>query len=125
MPYRQNYIVYNNIRKFSTIPGISHFVVGGKDALGFHLYDVCPDGAVEKVDDYTSSGSGSILVYGLLEAQFKKDMKMEDGIKLAIKGLTSAINRDIASGNGCDVMTITDKGVKKVLTKELKITLED
>lgn len=118
-------IVYNNIRKFSVIPGISHFIVGGKDELGFHIYDVSPDGAVEQIRDYSSSGSGSVLVYGLLEAQFKKDMKVEEGIKLAIKGINSAINRDIASGNGCDVITITDKGVKKVLTKELKISLED
>jgi len=118
-------IVYNNIRKFSVIPGISHFIVGGKDDLGFHIYDVSPDGAIEKIEDYSSSGSGSILVYGLLEAQYKKDMKIEEGIKLAIKGINSAINRDIASGNGCDVFTITEKGVKKVLTKELKISLED
>src|SRR3989338_8976666 len=38
--------VYNNIRKFSLIPGISHFIVGGKDSAGFHLYDLSPDGSI-------------------------------------------------------------------------------
>ena len=52
-------MVYNNIRKFSTIPGISHFIVGGKDEKGSHAYDVGADGSVSEVDDYVSSGSGS------------------------------------------------------------------
>ncbi len=33
-------MVYSNIRKFSVIPGISHFIIGGKDNAGFHLFDV-------------------------------------------------------------------------------------
>jgi len=39
-------IVYQNIRKFSPIIGISHFIIGGKDENGFALYDVAPDGAI-------------------------------------------------------------------------------
>lgn len=117
-------IVYQNIRKFSLIPGISHFVVGGRDNIGFHLYDLSPDGSVTEIDDYTSSGSGSILVYGLFEAEYKKGIKIKEGVELAVRGINSAIQRDIASGNGIDVVTITDKGVKKVLEKEIKIKLE-
>src|SRR3989338_12659 len=37
--------VYNNIRKYSLIPGISHFILAGKDHLGVHLYDLSPDGS--------------------------------------------------------------------------------
>src|SRR3989338_8639125 len=37
--------VYNNIRKYSLIPGISHFIVGGSDSSGLHLYDLSPDGS--------------------------------------------------------------------------------
>jgi len=117
-------IVYQNIRKFSLIPGISHFVVGGKDNIGFHMYDLSPDGSIEEIIDYVSSGSGSVIVYGLLEAVYKKGIAIKDAVELAVKGINSAIQRDIASGNGVDVYTITDKGVKKVLEKELKIKLE-
>ena len=117
-------IVYNNIRKFSLIPGISHFIVGGKDVSGFHIYDLSPDGAIEKVDDFVSSGSGSILVYGLLEQAYKKGMTVKEGIELAEKCINSAINRDIASGNGMDVYTITDSGVKKVLSKKVDTNLK-
>jgi proteasome beta subunit len=117
-------IVYNNIRKFSLIPGISHFIVGGKDETGFHLYDLSPDGSITDVDDYVSSGSGSVMVYGLLEAAYKKGISIKDGIELAVKGINSALQRDIATGNGVTVFTITDKGVKKVFEKELDTKLE-
>ena len=117
-------IVYQNIRKFSLIPGITHFIVGGKDTEGFHLYDLSPDGSITEIDDYVSSGSGSYLVYGLLEAEYKPGIKVEDATKLAVQGINSAINRDIASGNGMDVYTITDKGVKKALTKKVDTNLK-
>lgn len=117
-------IVYNNIRKFSLIPGITHFILGGRDKSGFSLFDLSPDGCITEVDDYVSSGSGSYLVYGLLESEFKKGLKTEDAIKLAVKGINSAINRDIASGNGIDIISVTDQGVKKVLGKELDIRIE-
>src|SRR3989338_507373 len=60
-------LVYSNIRRYSLIPGVSHFILGGKDKEGFHLYDIYPDGSITEVEDYVSSGSGSILVYGVLE----------------------------------------------------------
>jgi len=118
-------IVYSNIRKFSLIPGISHFIVGGKDKTGFHMYDLSPDGSITDIDDFVSSGSGSPMAYGVFESQYKKDLQVKDGIKLAVKGVNAAIQRDAASGEGLDVVTITEKGVKKVLTKEIKINLEE
>ena len=117
-------IVYNNIRKFCIIPGITHFVVGGRDAKGFHLYDLSPDGSITDIDDYVSSGSGSLFVYGVLEGDYKKEITVKGGIDLALKGINTSIKRDIASGNGIIVFTITDKGVKKVLEKEIDANIE-
>jgi len=117
-------MVYNNIRKFSMIPGISHFVVGGRDYLGLHLYDIGADGSITKIDDYTSSGSGSVIAYGVLETLYRKDMKTEDGVKLGVKAINAAVQRDIASGNGIDIVTITNEGVKKVLSKTVANKIE-
>ena len=111
-------IVYHNIRKFSLIPGISHFIIGGVDAIGFHMYDLSPDGSITEIDDFVSSGSGSTFVYGILEGDYKKEINIKEGMDLALKGINAAIKRDIASGNGIIIYTITDKGVKKVLEKE-------
>ncbi len=116
--------IYNNIRKFSIIPGISHFIVGGVDSTGFHLYDLSPDGSIVEIDDYISSGSGSVMVFGVLETLYKKGLTVEEGVKLAAKGINAAVQRDIASGNGIDIVTITKDGVKKVFSKEIESRIE-
>ena len=117
-------LVYSNIRKFSVIPGISHFVLGGKDTKGFYLYDIYADGSVMEIDDFISSGSGSVFVFGVLESQYKKDLSVEEGVKLAVKCVNAALQRDIASGDGIDVMTITKDGIKKVMSRELRLKIE-
>lgn len=118
-------LVYNNIRQMSMIPGITHFLMGGKDIYGYHLYDIFVDGSITQCDDFVSSGSGSISAYGVLETLYKKDMSVEDGIKLVVKALNAALQRDSASGSGYDVITITEQGFKQVLAKEIdtKISL--
>jgi len=117
-------MVYQNIRQLSAIPGISHFLFAGYDNSGFYLYDLYPDGSLTETDDFVSSGSGSVIAYGVLESQYKKGMSIDEGIKLAIKSVNAALQRDSASGNGLDVVVINGKGVKKVLTKELNTTIE-
>jgi proteasome beta subunit len=117
-------LVYNNIRKLSLIPGISHFVLGGKDESGFHLYDLSPDGSIAEIDDYVSSGSGSVMAYGVLETLYAKDLSVDEGIKLAAKSINAAVQRDIASGNGIDIVTITKDGIKKAVTKEINSKIE-
>ncbi len=117
-------LVYGNIRKYSLIPGITQFLLAGHDKEGFHLYDLFVDGSVMECDDYVSSGSGSIIVYGVLEALFKKDMTMKEGIDLSIKCLNAAIQRDIASGNGFVVYTIAKDGIRKVFDRDLEISMK-
>jgi proteasome beta subunit len=117
-------MVYNNIRKLSLIPGISHFLVGGVDSSGWHLYDLAPDGSIVEVDDFVSSGSGSVMAYGVLETLYKKDVSVEDGAKLAVKCINAALQRDSASGDGIDVVAIKKEGVKKVFTKKIEYGLE-
>ena len=117
-------MVYGNIRKLSLIPGISHFLVGGKDETGFHIYDLAPDGSIIDIDDYTTSGSGSVMVYGVLETLYRENMSVDEGVKLAAKSINAAVQRDIASGNGIDIITITKEGVKKVFSKEIETKIE-
>jgi proteasome beta subunit len=117
-------LVYNNIRKMSMIPGISHFIMAGKDNAGFHCYDLGADGSIIKHDKFVSSGSGSVLAYGVLETVYKEDMTVEEGIKVAVKSINAAVQRDIASGNGVNVVTVTSEGVKNVLSKDNDMSLK-
>jgi len=117
-------LVYNNLRKPSVVPGISHFLVGGYDHTGFYLYDIFPDGTITKIDDFVSSGSGSVMVYGVLETLYKPEITTEKGVPLAVKSINAALQRDSASGNGIDVVVITKDSAKKVFEREIKTSIE-
>ena len=116
-------LLYSSIRQMSMFPGIAHFLLAGKDSSGVYLYDLFPDGSVTKMRDFVSSGSGSVFAYGVLETNYKPDMSVADGIKLAVKSVNTALQRDSASGNGIDVVVVTEKEIKKVMQKELEYSL--
>lgn len=112
-------LVYNNIRKMSMIPGISQFLFAGVDETGYYLFDIFPDGSISRVNDFISSGSGSVFAYGVLEANYKNNLSIDEGMKLVTKAVNAAIQRDTGSGQGIDIVTITKEGAKKVFTKEI------
>jgi len=116
-------LLYNNIRRMSMMPGIAHFLLGGRDSEGVHLYDLYPDGSVTRVIDYVSSGSGSVFAYGVLETQYKQDITTAEAVKLAVRAVNTALQRDSASGNGIDVIVVTEKEIKRVMHKEIEVSL--
>jgi len=117
-------MVYNNIRKFTVIPGIVHFLFAGYDENGIHLYDIYPDGSISEIDDFVASGSGGTFAFGVFDAQYKKDMTQDEAVELAIKGVNSALQRDSASGDGLDVVLVNKNGVKKIMTKDLSVKIK-
>ncbi len=106
------------------IPGISHFLLGGKDEAGCYVYDLFADGSLTLVDDFVSSGSGSVFAYGVLETLYKKDITIEEGVKLAVKCVNAALQRDSASGGGIDVIAVDSKGLRRVISEQLDTTLK-
>lgn len=94
-------------------------VVGGVDEEGNHVYSLDMAGG-SIPDKYVTTGSGSPLVYGVLEDHYKDDISMDDGINLAIRALTAAMKRDAASGDGVDVVSITEKGYVHLDDKEVE-----
>jgi proteasome beta subunit len=117
-------MLYSTFRRPSMILSIASLMMGGRDAEGFHGYELSPDGSMMEIRDYASDGSGMVFALGVLETLYKKNMTVEEGVKLAIKAVNAALQRDTASGNGIDVVTITDKGMQTVLEKELEIKIE-
>ena len=113
-------IVYQNIRKFSPVIGVTHFLLGGKDSSGFHLFEIDVGGAVNEKEKFVVSGSGMPLVYGVLETEYKEDINVEEGVKLAARCVNAAMQRDPGTGEGIDVFTITKEGVKHVLEQEVQ-----
>ncbi|HIH39528.1 TPA: proteasome subunit beta [Candidatus Woesearchaeota archaeon] len=103
---------------------LAAFLVAGKDINGFSLFDVSPDGVIKKHDKYTADGSGMVFALPIIESKWKKGINIQEGIKLAVEAINAAQLRDNASGSGFDVWTITQDGLKKVLTKDLTMKAE-
>ncbi|MEK6895582.1 MAG: proteasome subunit beta [Nanoarchaeota archaeon] len=112
---------YSGIRQPSMIPQQVGFLLGGLSHEGnAELYTLEPAGSVVKVEDYDANfGSGMPYVLGLLERQYKKGMSVKEGIELAKEALKSSTQRDVASGYGIDVFTITKEGINKVISQEI------
>ncbi len=120
-------ITYSQIRQPSMIPNIVGSLIGGFNEDGsFELYTTDIAGSIAKVDDYDANlGSGMTFVLGLLERQYKKDMSVEEGVELAKEAIKASTQRDVGSGYGIDVFTITKKGIKKVVEQEIVAEYKD
>jgi len=117
-------IIYQNIRRFSVIPGITAFLLAGRDSSGLHLYELSPDGSVMKHTTYMADGSGFMMALGVLDTIYKENLPIQEGIKLAVKAVNAAMQRDAATGEGIDVLTVTKDGVKKVFAKKLETQIQ-
>lgn len=93
------------------IPLITQTIVAGVDEDGARLYALDLLGSLVP-DQYAAVGSGARVAIGVLEASYKPEMTVKEGRALAIKAVKSASERDVASGEGIDVLTITSKGAE-------------
>lgn len=112
---------YTGIRQPSVIPQQAGFLLGGLNEEGeAELYSIEPAGGVLKVEDYDANfGSGMPYVLGLLERQYKPGISISEGIELAKESIKSSTQRDVGSGYGMDIFTITKDGIKKVVEQTI------
>lgn len=111
-----------NQRKFA--PYYVQLVLGGYDNSGGHVYSLdAAGGAIP--DKYTSAGSGSPYVFGVLEDNYKDDMTIDEGVDLAIRAITAAKKRDSASGGMISVAVITKDGFREIPEEEIKQRMEN
>lgn len=115
-------IAYKNIRQPSMIAFVAGTLVAGYNEDGTtELFSIEPAGSVMEVEDFDANfSSGMPYILGLLERQYKKDLSLEDGVKLAVEAIKSSSERDTASGSGIDVFTITKDGIKQVVKQRLE-----
>jgi proteasome beta subunit len=124
MPIRAaSTMLANILNGRSYYPYWVQLIVAGVDDDGLHVYSL--DAAGGSIpDDYVTTGSGSPYVYGILEDYYKEGMSVSDGIDLAIRGLSAAMKRDSASGNGISVAAITKKEFKELDEAEVAKRIE-
>ena len=102
-------------------PYYNLFLLVGYDSTGSHIFSIDPVGGYSSEDNFYSTGSGSPYAYGVLEAEYKEGISLNDGIELAVKAIRSAIERDIGSGGkGITVAVVTKDGFKELTSAEVK-----
>jgi len=89
-------------------PYYAWLILGGVDAKGNHVFSVDPAGGCIE-DRFVSVGSGSTFTYGILEEGYTREITTSEAVDLALRGLTSAMKRDSASGDGYLVNVISAK----------------
>jgi proteasome beta subunit len=111
-------ILYNQKGFFE----VGHLLGGVTDSEGPKIYNLGSYGSILE-DDYASVGSGSVFAMGILETEWKKDLTLEEGINICTRAVRSAIIRDMASGNGIDLVVL-QKG-KSPVEKRYEISDQD
>lgn len=92
-------------------PLLTQVIVGGVQTTP-EIYTLDPLGSLLP-DNYAAVGTGAEMALGIMDAEYKKNMSEDTSKKLAIKAIKSSIQRDSASGDGIDVLTITKKGIEE------------
>ncbi|MHA1931777.1 MAG: proteasome subunit beta [Promethearchaeota archaeon] len=62
-------------------------------------------------EKFSAVGSGQNFSYGVLEAKYSDNLTVEEGKEIIIKAVSSSIIRDMASGNGIDIVVIKKEGL--------------
>ena len=105
-------MVSNYLYSRKMMPLLTNLVVAGMDKDGPKLYTLDALGSLMP-EDYGTTGTGMLLSIGILEAEYKPDITVAAGKKLVEKAIRNAIKRDVMSGNGLDLLTITVKGAEE------------
>ncbi len=108
----RNLVSYLSLLLNSTkyYPYIVQLLVGGYDDSP-KLYSVEWFGDYT-LEDYAVSGSGSPIAIGIIESNYRKDLSVEEAVKLAVEAVKASIRRDVFTGEAIDVAVITREGIK-------------
>ncbi|MFH1786034.1 MAG: archaeal proteasome endopeptidase complex subunit beta [archaeon] len=99
-------------------PLMTQLIIGGYDTEP-RLFEMDMVGGMTQ-KDYSSTGSGSPVAYGVLEAEFKKGLTLPEAKKVAVRALKSALQRDAATGNDIAMAVVTKDGFKVLSDEEIK-----
>jgi proteasome beta subunit len=105
-------LISNMLFNRRLVPYLMETLVGGIDPDGPSLYSMDLVGSLIP-DDYIASGSGAPVAIGVLESDYRKNLGKREAMELAEKSIKAAVARDVASGNGIDLLIITKEGIEE------------
>lgn len=104
-------------------PIMAWLVLAGVDEEKGYVYSIDPIGGVSG-DAMVATGSGMEPAYGVLDDRFSEDMDMDDAVKLAVRAISAAISRNMATGDGISIATITPDEYRDYSNEEIETILK-
>ncbi len=111
-------MLFQNIRQPSMIPSIAHFLIAGYDESGISLYEASPDGYLQEIKTYQATGA-PFESLGIFDVDYNPKITIDEGIKLAKKVFNATKGRQPGVGDGFDIYTIKEDGIKKVSSQKV------
>jgi len=93
-------------------PYLAQTIIAGVDNGSPSLYVMDPIGSVLE-DKFAAVGTGAEVAMGVLESEYRDDLTVEEARPLILRAIRSALARDISSGDGVDLLVITQAGIKE------------
>lgn len=116
-------LLSNLMFQYKWFPFFVQLLLGGTEGGRNEIYSLDPLGGVTE-EKYTSTGSGSPMAYGHIEAAFVRDGSVKDNLKVAARAVMVAMARDAATGEYVDVITVTKAGFRRLEKHEVLKLLE-
>ncbi|VVC02763.1 Proteasome subunit beta [Candidatus Burarchaeum australiense] len=113
----------NIMFQYKMFPFYVQLLLGGIDKVPV-IYNLDPIGGVT-TENIVSTGSGSPMVYGLLEDQYREGKPIKENVKLAVRSIATAMKRDAATGENIDLVHISRDGFKRYTRDEVKKMLQE
>jgi len=102
-------------------PFMVQFLLGGIVEGKKQLFEITLDGGILERKNYGVTGSGTHFALGVLDQEFKENMSVEEGLKLAVKAVLASKRRDIFSGGrSINLVVIDETGVKEIEEKKIE-----
>lgn len=110
----------NLLNSYRYYPYFVQLLIGGVDEEGARIFSIDPIGGAIEERDIVATGSGSFTAYGVLEDRFTPETTTNEAVELAVRAIMSAMKRDSASGDGIDVVKITESEFHQLEPEEIE-----
>ncbi len=91
----------------------TELIVGGLEDGEPKILVLDPAGGLME-EKFAAVGTGAQIATGILEREYREDLSEEEALSLAEKAMKEAISRDALSGDGVDLLVITESGARQL-----------
>ncbi len=91
----------------------AELIVGGLEDGEPKILVLDPAGGLME-ENFAAVGTGAQIATGILEREYKEGLSEEEALSLAEKAMKEAISRDALSGDGIDLLVITESGARQL-----------